>query len=49
MILEALGWHPRSYQAPLIADRCMAIYKDERYDPQVRNEALKTYNRVNAK
>lgn len=49
MILEALGWHPRSYQAPLIAERAMTIYKDERYDPQVRNEALKTYNRIHAK
>jgi len=49
MILEALGWHPRSYQAPLIAERCMAISKDLRYDPQVRNEALKTCNRIKAK
>ena len=49
MIIEALGWHPASYQTPVIAARTLAISKDEKYDPAVRAEALKTYNRLHAR
>ena len=46
MILEALGWHANSYQAKNIADAALRISKDSKYAPEVRNEALKTYNRI---
>ena len=49
MILEALGWHPRSYLAPLIAEHANAISQDEKYPEEVRKEALKTVNRIHAK
>ena len=49
MILEALGWHPRSYMAPLIAEHANAISQDEKYPEEVRKEALKTVNRIHAK
>ncbi len=49
IIIEALGWHALSYQTPLIAERTLAISKDEKYDPAVRAEALKTYNRLHAR
>ena len=48
MVLEALGWHKQSYQTPLICERALAISADEKYAPQVRAEALKTYNRLHA-
>lgn len=49
MILEALGWHPYSYMAPTIAQRSLSISRDERFEPAVRREALKTYNRIQAR
>ncbi len=52
LIIEALGWHPLSYQAPLIGETMQKIVnekKKKRYSQAVRAEALKTYNRLNAK
>lgn len=43
---EALGWFNLSFQAPVIADKALEISSDERFEPSVRKEALKTYNRV---
>lgn len=43
---EALGWYETSYQAPAIAELALKISADERFDAKVREEALKTYNRV---
>lgn len=49
LIIEALGWHPLTCQRQLIGDAMLAINKDARYSEDVRNEALKTYNRLYAK
>lgn len=49
MVLEALGWHRESYMNKTIADAALRISKDGNYAPEVRNEALKTYNRMNAR
>ncbi len=43
---EALGWYVTSYQAPVIAAQAKQISEDERFDSKVREEALKTYNRL---
>lgn len=43
---EALGWYTRSIQADAIAQKALEMSSDERFDAKVRNEALKTYNRV---
>ena len=43
---EALGWYVTSYQAPAIAELALKVSADERFDAKVRDEALKTYNRV---
>jgi hypothetical protein len=43
---EALGWYVTSYQAPAIAELALKVANDERFDIKVRDEALKTYNRV---
>ena len=43
---EALGWYVTSYQAPAIAELALKVANDERFDSKVREEALKTYNRV---
>lgn len=48
-VIEALGWHKQSYQTPVIAERMQAISNDPKYAPEVRSEALKTYNRLNAR
>lgn len=45
-ILESLGWRNLSYMAPTIADFAKKVSEDSNYSPEVRNEALKTYNRV---
>lgn len=46
-LLEALGWFNQSYTAPQIA-RVMEEIKDDVARPaKVRNEALKTLNRLN--
>ena len=49
LIIEALGWHPLTCHRQLIGDTMLAINKDARYSEDVRNEALKTYNRLYAK
>lgn len=46
-VLEAIGWHEYSYQAPQMAEAALRISKDMRYTEAVREEALKTYNRLN--
>ena len=51
-IIEALGWHPLSYQSQLVCETMQKIFnekKKKRYSTVVRAEALKTYNRINAK
>ena len=49
LTIEALGWHPLSYQTPLISAAMQQITQDEKYSQAVRDEALKTYNRLHAK
>ncbi len=49
MILESLGWRNCSYQAPTIAEFAKQVSEDSNYAPEVRNEALKTYNRTKSK
>jgi len=49
LIIEALGWHPLSYQNERISEAMLRIQKDARYSQAVRDEALKTYNRLHAK
>lgn len=43
---EALGWYVTSYQAPKIAELALKVANDGRFDNKVRDEALKTYNRL---
>ena len=43
---EALGWYVTSYQAPKIAEVALKVASDDRFDLKVRDEALKTYNRL---
>jgi len=47
--IEALGWHPASYMVPQISEACLRISKNNSFTPEVRNEALKTYNRIHGK
>lgn len=49
LIIEALGWHPLSCQRQLIGETMQKISADARYSQAVRDEALKTYNRLYAK
>lgn len=49
LIIEALGWHPLSCQRQLIGETMQKISADVRYSQAVRDEALKTYNRLYAK
>lgn len=49
LVIEALGWYPLSYQTPLISEAMQQISQDTKYSQTVRDEALKTYNRLNAK
>ena len=49
IIVEALGWHPLSVQTPLISETMQQIHEDQKYSQAVRDEALKTYNRLHAK
>lgn len=45
-LLEMLGWHTLSYQVPAI-DKCAdEMSRDNSLKPEVRNEALKTVNRL---
>lgn len=46
-LLEALGWHEYSCQAPKIAEVALKMSENKRYSDSVREEALKTYNRIN--
>lgn len=43
---EAIGWFSMSYRADDIAECAKKVSEDERFPVTVRNEALKTYNRV---
>lgn len=43
---EAIGWFTLSYQAEKIAAHAKAVSEDARFPVTVRNEALKTYNRL---
>lgn len=45
-LLEALGWFDQSYRRAEIAQTALEISKDTRFAPEVRDEALKTYNRL---
>ncbi|MCP9610527.1 HEAT repeat domain-containing protein [Coprobacter tertius] len=45
-LLEALGWYNYSYQAPEIAKVALSMSKNNSYSEAIRNEALKTYNRL---
>ena len=47
--LEALGWFPYSCQSNFISHETLAISRNEKYATEVRQEALKTYNRINGK
>ena len=45
-LLEMLGWHTLSYQVPAIAKCADEMSHDNSLKPEVRNEALKTVNRL---
>ena len=45
-IFESLGWRRYSYMAPRIAAFAKACSEDSKYPETVREEALKTYNRL---
>ena len=45
-LLEALGWMRMSYKSGIIAETSLKISRDMKFAEEVRNEALKTYNRV---
>lgn len=45
-LLEAFGWYNYSYQAPEIAKVALSMSKNNSYSEAIRNEALKTYNRL---
>ena len=45
-IFESLGWRRNSYMAPRIAAFAKACSEDSKYPEDVREEALKTYNRL---
>ena len=46
VLWEAMGWYDLSYRADEIAAAALKASTDERFSERVRNEALKTYNRV---
>lgn len=46
MLLEALGWHTCSYMVPKISACAKAMSEDNALPEQVRDEALRTYNRL---
>ncbi|MCH4211486.1 MAG: C25 family cysteine peptidase [Prevotella sp.] len=46
MIMEAMGWYTRSYNTPYIASVALQMSRDHSLGEALRNEALKTYNRV---
>lgn len=49
MILESLGWRNCSYLSAKIAEFAKQVSEDSNYAQEVRNEALKTYNRTKNK
>lgn len=46
-LLEAMGWRTHSYQRPLISAACQRIINGDGYTQAVKDEALKTYKRIN--
>lgn len=46
VMLEAFGWWRLSYRAAEIREAVLAMSQDESLPEKVRNEALKTYNRL---
>lgn len=46
-LLEALGWFRPSFRHNDISEVALRMSKDESRSERVRNEALKTYNRIN--
>ena len=48
LIIEALGWHPCSYQAPYLAGELAKIAADPAYSEAVREEAAKSVKRLRA-
>ena len=49
MTLECMGWHPYSCQAERMSQTALDFSQDKRLPQTVRDEALKTYNRLHAK
>lgn len=47
-MIEAFGWFNLSYQKPLLIETCQSIAEDDTQSETVRNEALKTINRLNS-
>ena len=46
MLLEALGWHNYSCNKHMVMEKAEQMSKDESLSEEVRNEALKTVNRL---
>ncbi|MBR5706611.1 MAG: HEAT repeat domain-containing protein [Bacteroidaceae bacterium] len=46
VLWEAMGWYNLSYRADEISAAALKASTDERFSERVRNEALKTYNRL---
>ena len=46
VLWEAMGWFNQSYRADEIAAKAIETSTDKRFSERVRNEALKTYNRI---
>ncbi len=47
-MIEALGWFTHSYNKAMIKEMCRRIKDNELEDDQIRQEALKTLNRIKA-
>lgn len=47
LLIEAFGWFNYSYNKKEIEKTCSAIAASDKYSEKVRNEALKTINRLN--
>ena len=46
VLWEAMGWYDLSYRAHEISAKALEVSADERFSERVRNEALKTFNRI---
>ena len=46
VLWEAMGWYDLSYRASEISAKALEVSADERFSARVRNEALKTFNRI---